>query len=91
MVSDPRIPAVCSGAGTRPSNSHPHSVLVFPSLPAMTEWLFGTVFLRNQPRHQSTTVEGARGAAACQQECLGATLMDVVGKKEESLCGNMRE
>lgn len=59
------------------------SVLVFPSLPAMAEWLFGTAFLRNQPRHRSVTKEEARGAAACQQERLRATLMAAVRKEEE--------
>lgn len=54
------------------------SVLVFPS-----EWLFGTTFSCNQPRHQSATMEEARGAAACQPGRPRARLVDVAWKGEE--------
>lgn len=43
-----------------------------PSRLELTEWLFGTTLLCNQPRHRSVTIEEARATGVCQEECLSS-------------------
>lgn len=83
-----RIPFVLSGFRISVQFQEPSGSLLpprywcSPSLPAMAEWLFGTTFLCNQPKHRSVTMEDAWGASACQPDRLRATLMDGAGKEE---------